>query len=454
MKGMRVFVVLMALGGLALLSQGCATIRRAREAQDNSRMPPGERTVRAQELGLGSNTVLRVDEAVRLGLKCHPSVVQARQELETASAQARSAASGYWPGVDASAGYARRTENSEAASGSYDSSDSYSGSIGLDLLVYDFGRTPAAVRQACERRMAADAMLNAACNDVVYGVRAAFLDVCRARELLQVAEESVRQFQTHLEQVRAFAEVGTRMRYDVTKAEVDLGNAQLARIDAKASHIRARAGLLHAMGLAEEPGFLVESGEPASYGITMEEAMARARERHPEMVAMQARERAASAAVDVAVAELYPSLRVGGEYGWGGSRFPLVWNWSLFARAAVGLFTGWRETAQVDQAVAALRAARAAVAAREQQLFLELSGALATLETARERQGLTGLIVREAEESLALAGERYKLGKASSIELTDAQVALTKARADRVKARFDYQSAVAQIEHAIGSGVP
>lgn len=453
MSGLRVLMAVMMVGGPVLVTQGCATIRRAREAQDTARVPVGERTVTAAEVHLGSNTVLDVGEAVRIGLECHPSVVQARQDLESATAQAQVSASAYWPGVSASAGYSRRTGNSEAASGSHDSSDSYSASLGLDVLVYDFGRTPAAVRQSCERRMAAEAMLNSVRNDVVYGVRSAFLDVCRSRELLQVAEESVRQFATHLEQVRAFAEVGTRMRYDVTKAEVDLGNAQLERIDATASLIRARAGLVHSMGLAEEPGFSVESGAPVPFAISMDEAMRKARGQHPELLALQARVRAASAAVDGAVVALYPSLRAGGDMGWSGSALPLVWNWSLLARAAADLFTGWRETAQVDQAVAALRTARAAVAAREQLLYRELRGALATLDTARERQGLTELIVREAEENVALAGERYKLGKASAVELTDAQVALTRARADRVKARFDYQSAVAQIEHSIGSEV-
>lgn len=179
-----------------------------------------------------------------------------------------------------------------------------------------------------------------------------------------------------------------------------------------------------------------------------------ARERHPELSGLKSRERAASAAVDSAVAGLYPSLRLGGDYGGSGSRFPLTWNWSMMVRSAVSLFTGWRETAQVDEAVAVLRSARSRVAEREQQIYLEIRRGLSELNTAIERQGLTELIVREAQESLELVKERYRQGKASAIEVTDAQVALRGARADRVKARFDRQAAVAQIEHAIGGGNP
>jgi outer membrane protein len=456
-RGVRPWVlsfpgILLLAALCVVMGTGCATIRRAREAQDGKKAPPGERTVRAGDIGLGSNTVLAVGDAVRVGLQYRPAVVQARQSLAAAVAQERAAMSAYWPAVDASAGYTRRTANSAGTASSSRSSDSYSGSLGLDLLVYDFGRTPAEVRQAVEQRLAAEASLRAARNDVVYEVRAAFFELCRAQELLQVAEESVRQFQTHLEQVRVFAEVGIRIRYDVTKAEVDLGNARLSRIDAANARMTARAALNQSLGLAEDPGFQVMAGEPEPYAGTPEGLMAVARERHPELQVLQARERAASAAVDAAIASLYPSLRVGGDYGASGSQFPLTWNWSMMARSALSLFTGWRQTAQVDAAVAALRAARSRVAEREQQIYLEIRRGLSSLDTAIERQGLAELIVREAQESLALVSERYRQGKASAIEVTDAQVALTGARSDRVKARFGRQTAVAQIQHAIGSG--
>lgn len=444
--------LVMLAGVLIVAGAGCATIRRAREAQDASKAPPGERTVRAGEIGFGSNTVLTVGDAVRVALDYRPAVVQARQAVAAAVAQERGAVSAYWPTADASAGYTRRTANSAGTDSSGRSSDSYSASLGLDLLVYDFGRTPAEVRQAVERRQAAEASLRAVRNDVVYEVRAAFLELCRAQELLQVAEESVRQFEIHLEQVRVFAEVGIRIRYDVTKAEVDLGNARLSRMDAANARVTARAALNQSLGLAEDPGFQVMAGEPEPYTGTPEGLMAIARERHPELQGLQARERAASSAVDAAIASLYPSLRVGGDYGGGGSQFPLTWNWSVMARSAVNLFTGWRQTAQVDEAVAALRAARSRVAEREQQIYLEIRRGLSSLDTAIERQGLAELIVREAQESLALVSERYRQGKASAIEVTDAQVALTGARSDRVKARFGRQTAVAQIQHAIGSG--
>jgi outer membrane protein len=181
--------------------------------------------------------------------------------------------------------------------------------------------------------------------------------------------------------------------------------------------------------------------------------MAAARARHPELAALRAGEAAASAAVDEAVASLYPSLKASANYGWSGKALPLIWNWAAGLGGALELFSGWRNTSRIDQSVAQLRAARAAYAEREQQIYEDLSRAWAEVESARERQAITELTGRSARETLELVGERYRIGQASSVELTDAQVALTTARAQQVQARYDYLSAVAAIQFTSGEDI-
>lgn len=443
-------LALAILAVVCIIGAGCATVRNAREAQETTNVPPGERTVAAAEVGLNSNSVVGLVDGIKIALACNPAVVQARQNLAAASSQVYQATASYKPSVSARAGYGRGTSNNDTAPASNDSGDSFSASLGLDLLIYDFGKTPAVVRQAVMRRLAAEENLRAARNDVVYAVRTSFFDLAKAQELRQVEEEAVRQAKVHLEQTRSFAEVGLRTRYDITKAEVDFGNAQLALTDAENALVSARAVLNLSLGLAEDPGFRIGPPPALEVSGTAAELMALARQHHPGLLVLRAQERAASAAVDQVIADLYPGLSLGAGYSLTGSSFPLVWNWSATVQSALDLFTGSRKTAAIDVAVADLRSARAAVAAREQQIHLDLTRALSTRDTARHRLDLTELIVRQARESLDLVNERYKQGKASSVEVTDAQAALTQAVADRVKARFDQQNATALIMHTTG----
>jgi len=447
MTALRTLTLLVLVGGVGA---GCATVKQARLAQQADRAPAGERTVRAAEIGLSSNALISLDDAVRIALSNHPAVTQARQALAAAVTQVDQSRAAYWPAVNANASYGRATANAVGARGSSHMTGAYNASLGLDLLIYDFGKTPALVREACLTALAADENLRTARNDTAYAVRTAFFDLLRAQELLQVSEEAVRQYQEHLNQVKAFAEVGRRIRYDVTKAEVDLGNAQLSLIVARNGLTTARAALNRSLGLAEEPGYRLRESLLAEIPGDLATLMDTAREQHPELRALRAQEQVASAAVDAAIADLYPSLGVNAGYALTGSQLPLVWNLSGAIQSAFEVFGGGRKTARIAEATAQLRSARAQVADREQRIYLDLTQALAQLSGARQRLELTALIVRQAQESLNLATERYRLGQSSSVELTDAQTADIQARADQVKARFDYQTALAQIMHAIG----
>ncbi len=447
----RRFPTALCLGlGLAVLATGCATVRRARDAQSTDHVPPGERTVTAAEVGLTSHSVLSLDRALALALTNHPSVTQARQNLLAASAAVRQARSAYWPSLDASAGYRTSTANTEADRNGGNVNDAYSAALNLDVLLYDFGKTPAQVRQSYARERVAAEDLRAALSDLVFAVRTAYLDLGRAQELLAVREEATRQFRLRLDQVRAFVEVGRRTRYDVTKSEVDLGNAQLALIDAQNTLTTARATLNRRLGLAEAPDYPVTEAALPPVTADPGSLLALARQRHPGIRALKAQEAQASSAVDEAIADLYPALRLQADSSLAGSAFPLVHNAAAALRATLGLFSGWRRTARIDQAAAQLRAARAAVADREQQVALDLNLALSLQNTAQQRLTLTGLVLRQARENVELAAEQYRLGKASAVEVTDAQVTFFSARADDVKARFDCQTAIAQIRHAVG----
>ena len=433
---------------------GCATVRKARSVQRAEQLPVGERTVTAAELGLNSNSVLKLDKAVSIALACNPAVSQAQFALAAATTQVAQAKAAYWPSVESSAGYSRSTANSSTSRGNTESSDSYSASLGLNLTLYDFGRTTAAVRQSVTRLAAAAENLLTTRGDVAFKVRTSFYDLCQAAELVVVAEESVWQFDRHLDQVRTLAEFGSRIRYEVMKAEVDLGNARLDLINARAAADNARDTLNRNLGLAENPGFRITPDNLPELDDNAAKLMAIIRRRHPGLLALRAQERLSSAAVDAAIADLYPSLKVSGSVSWSGDQLPLVWNWLSSVQSALELFSGGRKTARIEETVAELRAARARIAEREQQLYQEMALALRTREVARQQMALTELIRTAAAASLELINERYRQGKASALEVTDAQVALTRVQADQVKARFEYQKALAGLMHATGDERP
>jgi outer membrane protein len=435
----------------ALVLCGCETVDRARHVQTSGERLAGEAVVTATEAGLAADRAFTLAELEQIAREHHPSLLKARQAVESARLQCRMTRSGRLPQLSASGAYTRGTQNTWGRSTSSEARGSWSAGVGLDLLLYDFGRLDAEERQALEALVAAEEQLRETELEIAYGVRAAFFERHRSLHLLRVAVESEKQYAQHLEEARTMVEVGTRRQYDATKAEVDWGNARLDVVTASNALTVAHAGINRALGLAENPSYRIDAATLPAPGEEPDALLADARLNAPSLAVLRARERAASAYVDQTIAELYPELSLGADADLSGRGFPLVWNFSWALRLAQNLFDGHRKTARIDEAVTQLRTARANVADAEQTLHLELVNAAADLTSSRERAAISRLIQSQAEDNLAIVNEQYRVGLSSSIERTDAQVALTQAQADVIRAEYDEQAAIARLLRLTGS---
>jgi outer membrane protein TolC len=87
---------------------------------------------------------------------------------------------------------------------------------------------------------------------------------------------------------------------------------------------------------------------------------------------------------------------------------------------------------------------------------LDVQQAYITLVQARDRVQVTNVGVAQAQESYRLARVRYnagvsqQVGVSPELEVSNAQTTLTQAESNRVNALYDYNSARAQLDRALG----
>lgn len=431
---------------------GCSTIQKARDAQECKTPLGGERTLLASNVFLHNGSTVSVERLGEIALEHHPSILQASQAVVVARSQIKIIKAGRLPHIGVDGGYTRSTSNSGGNNRS-EMSGSWSGSLGLNLMIYDFGKLDAADRQMAEELIAAEQSFRETQVSLIYAVRAAFFEVHRAEHLLTVAEDNLHQYKIHLEEAKAMLDVGSCRKYDVTKAEVDYGNAQLDLITISNNLVTARAELNKTIGIADSPDFFLKTSELPKRQINagIDELMAIARFNSPNLAVLLARERAANAYVDETIADMYPSVSAGLNMSTSGkSSFPFSFNWSWFTKATWDLFTGFRRVETVNTAVAALRSSRARYAAAEQQLYRDIVDAVAQRDSARESSKISRKTLLQAKENLEIVNEQFRVGTSSSIERTDAQVLVTQARADMVRAYYDEQIAQAKIASLVG----
>lgn len=409
--------------------------------------------------------LLTLQEAVETALSHHPSLLAARGNLQVQQALVGEARSNYFPQLDLQGNYTRATANTSTSvqssqalavarntpKPSNTAYNNYAASLSLQQRIFDFGKTIADVESARESMQGSDLNRQDIRQAVAVNVKVAFYGLLQARRLVQVQEETVNQFKEHLEQVEGFYRAGTRTRYDVTTAEVNLTNAQLDLIKARNAEVVARVTLANAMGepdrtIGEMEDLLGFKKVEMSENQAIQEALAK----RPDLMSLEAQRRSAAATIRSARRSYFPVLSGVADYNWRGQDYPLVWNWDAGFVLTIPLFSGYLTESQVAQARANMIVADANKEVLRQNVILEVHQVFANLKEAEERVQTAEVVLRQAEENLELANGRFQAGVGTTVEQTDAQVLLTNAKTSRVQALYDYRVAAAQLQKAMG----
>jgi len=441
------FIVIMGL--LA----GCSTVREAREAQQESgeNLPFGERTITPQEFGLKAGEVLTLEAAERFALAWHPEMVIATQKVVAAQVMVSKAGAGLRPNLSGDIGY-EGSRNSASHNRNFDftSERDFGASLSLTWVLYDFGRTDAAIRGAVADLLAALETLQATRVNRIATVRTAYFQLGQAEAQCRVDEENLRQYEELLRQAELRFNVGTGRKYDITKARADRSNAILLLLTASNAVTTARATLNNELGL----------GKTVKYALSPEVSLATpegafdllfsvAKTNQPTLRARQAKVDAAMAGVDQTIADLYPKIRASASTAYGIGDFQtlgLGWGLALLQ----DLFSAYEKQDNILLGVSALREARALLAQEEQGVVLALIEALSRLETAQQGQVVAEELELQSKENLDLVKKQFDVGTSSILELTDAQVLYTRARSATVAARYALEKAKASVYAIIG----
>jgi outer membrane protein TolC len=170
----------------------------------------------------------------------------------------------------------------------------------------------------------------------------------------------------------------------------------------------------------------------------------------PELSSLAAQQQAAAERVSALWKQYLPSLSGSAQYNWTGRDFPLRPGWNLGLAFTLPLFDSVLTSAQIGEARAELRNLEAQIEGLQQRIALEVRQAYLNVRQAEESILASETALKQAQENLEIAEGRYSAGVGNIIELTDAQVLLTSARANYVQALASHKTSLAQLERAAG----
>jgi TolC family type I secretion outer membrane protein len=398
--------------------------------------------------------VLSLEEAIRLALQQQPTIRSAVESYNAAGERVPQAQSTYYPRLDFSA-FLGRAQTFSTNQNTTQRSDSFNATLQARQLIYDFGKTGALVDEARAGVRFSAFELERVREVVVLNVRQSYLQLVQAQRLTAVADAQVARAELNLRSARGFFDVGTKPKSDVTRAEVELANARVAQIRARNLVQLAQVTLANALGLPATTPIQVQdilAYEPIA--LDREALRTEALGNRPELAQALARIEAARAQVSGARARYFPDLAATGSIG-GVADEPTVNiftqdTWSIGASLQWNLFEGFFTKHRIRETESLLNAARANYDSLELQVRLDVEQTYIAVVEAAERIGATDVAIESARENLRLAQGRYDAGVGTILDLTEAQLSLTNAEADQVRALTDHKLALAALDRAVG----
>lgn len=397
---------------------------------------------------------LDLERCIEIALAQHPSIMSSRYTVRAKESQLGQAKAPYYPKVDTQASFNRyfvekNTVDPYFPVGLHNESI---GSASLSQTIYDFGKTPTDVKTKEFDVESSRFDLEDVMTTIINNLKASYYGVLKAKRSRDVNLEIVEQYRQHLSQAKALFEAGKKPKYDVTKTELDLSNAQLDLITAENDLKVAWVKLYNAMGVNTADQFTInDTLSFKEYAITLESALDRAYQNRPDLRSLVAQKSSAETSADRAKRDFFPTISGNARYNFQGSQYPLGQMWNAGVSMNMNIFEGMLTRNKVEEWIARTRSVESQIDAKKLDIFLNVKQSYLNLLKAKATISNTEVQIKQATENLELANLRYSAGLADPLEVTDATVGYSKAKLANISALYDYKTAQANIERAMGN---
>jgi outer membrane protein len=251
---------------------------------------------------------------------------------------------------------------------------------------------------------------------------------------------------------------GTGTGIEVTRSKVQLQNEKQKLLVAENELERTQLELKRTLGLNQsQPIELTDRMNDGTDPLPSPEASIEAAlSQRPDLIAQQLRQSTAQLSLKSISSERLPSIAASGDYGVIGDGSSLLPTRSVAIGMRVPIFDGGRREARRAESGVLLRQEKLRAEDLKRQIEFEVRTSLNTMKSARAQIETARLGLELAENELAQAQRRTEAGVASSIELTDAQTRLSRARDNQLAAlylfnlaRIDVAAATGNIQQAV-----
>ncbi len=406
---------------------------------------------------------ITLEEAIEIALENNVDIEISKSEVDRSESQYRRQVAEFFPNLNANFGGTRTVGRQfDPAAVAFDdfSTNNLRAGISTNFMLFNGFRNINQLRSARTGIESAEERYQRTREMIIFEAAARFLEVLLSSELLEINQENLEASRKQLEQVKAQVEVGMRPIVDQFSQESVVANNELSVIQSEnvlnLNKLRLSRHLqLDPLGEFEfvAPGIREEEIVVRDYnlGNMISIALANRRDyRASELDLQQARyelsisksgripEVSLSGSVSTAYRDQQRDPIQGTVFPFSDQFFDININRSFGFNVSIPIFNRWQTRNQVEQRRIDFRNAELRLDDFRQEVFLELQQAYNDYVGYAKELEATEKALIAAEKAYETEQERYNVGSATLIELTNANNEFIRASSNRIQAIYQF----------------
>ncbi len=416
-------------------------------------------------LATGENFTL--EKAIDYAMVHNKELIAAREEIGGAKGKVRATWSNVLPKITAEGGYTYISEVPEINFKGPDYSsmlppgmpdippvevknkmgdeNNYKAELKLSQLIFASGQAATGIKAMKFAAKATELKVAAKEDDVARQVAISFYTHLLAKELLAARLESLNTSQAHLADVRTKFKNGAASKFELLRSEVEVANLRPEVTKAQNGVKTSLDGLKLLLGyFMDKNPDITGSLELVKEDAIFDSALNTALEERNELAALDAAIDGQKHATWSATAGMLPKVMGFASYVW---QKPWYFeeDWTDYYTVGVGisipLFDGLSALGKRREMAAEKQKSIKQKSALISAIDFTIRKALSDLDESEERVRETGENVGRANQVYQIAEVSYKNGAITNLEVLDAQLALTAAKTNHLKALYDFHLA-------------
>lgn len=384
----------------------------------------------------------------------HERVGIASESVERARLDIDKAYSRVLPNVTLEEIYTRYTE--KKGSGTLSLQPDYNSRFEARITqpLYSGGREWSLLRQAKKGVIAGELGVLDAKEAVLMDTAFAYYNVLRAKKELDIKSSALKRANEQLRVAGAQFKVGSATKAKVFRAEAEVAAREADMVKAGAGLMDAKEILKRVAGIDKD--FDVEEKTPGFEAPSDETSLVEgAFLKRKDYLIKTAEEEIAGEGIKYAKGSFMPRLSVEGVYTLREQSPKTSFFLDESAYAAVTLtfpiFEGGLRAAELGEARSRLRQSEIERLALKKEIILQVKRAANNAASARAAINAYKKQVVFAEENYNVVFKQYKNGLASATDLIDADVTMTSAELELMRASYDYELSALELKRSAGT---